>query len=482
MGSLLSKRLWPVYAAVLLAFIAGAAEKVPLVMPGGQTLRCDVLKFTANDVTLKADGKEQTIPLAVLTPQEVLRCYTEAGDMNNAELRLHMGKYCLNKELFDRADDEVKAAMRLDPKMKTKSEELLQKIATARGVSKVAALPEKKKAEEPPKPPAEVPPPPKKEKKPGSNIQVMEIGEDGLPEEFAKKFEREDVPARSDADMKKFLDKRLAELKDMNPNWRLIETKHFYCFSNIPEAKHQQVSLWNEELYKLQCQIMNHRDGVDKLWNNKCPIYYFENRGQFQRFARDIDKSPGAAYSGGYFSPHGRDVHICIPFYTTEMGEKKADYAARSTLYHEGTHAFLQLTGEDVKLSRWLHEGMAQFMEFWLENIPNGDPSPPKNPIRADHVQFFSQKKTFETWSEMAQRPTFGGDSEGYAYAWSKLEFLYRNFDNQRLPQMIRMIKSGKTEEEAMTAAFGHSPKELEAAYGNWMRETSRQGFKFENR
>jgi hypothetical protein len=39
--------------------------------------------------------------------------------------------------------------------------------------------------------------------------------------------------SRSETEMRAFLDKRLGELKTIGGTWRLVETKHFFCFSNI---------------------------------------------------------------------------------------------------------------------------------------------------------------------------------------------------------------------------------------------------------
>ena len=94
--------------------------------------------------------------------------------------------------------------------------------------------------------------------------------------------------------MKAFLDKRIKELDDeIGGTWRMIETKHFYCFANIKEDIHKRIAVdWNEKtFYDLVSGVLKHKEG-DKLWNNKCPIYYFEKFSQFQKFAAVIDHQP----------------------------------------------------------------------------------------------------------------------------------------------------------------------------------------------
>lgn len=299
--------------------------------------------------------------------------------------------------------------------------------------------------------------------------------------DFAANINKEIVPARTDAQMKEFLDKRLEELNSsIGGTWRMIETKHFYCFSNIPEAKHRMIAnVWNEtDFYATLARVLMHKEG-DKLWNNKCPTYYFDKYGQFQKFAAVIDKNPGAGRSGGYFSSRGRDVHICIPFYSERKHGVDLDTQAHNTVIHEGTHAFLQLTGEDVRLSRWLQEGLAQFMEFYCYKIHTNDKYDGERERRISLLKRDITADTVPTWSEMKERPAGGTDIAGYAYAWSKLEFLYNNSNKTNLPGMIKKIKSGMSEDEAMASQFGQPVSKLESVYLNWMKSMCKQNFKF---
>lgn len=457
-------------------------EKVTLHLPGGKFLRCDILKITKTDVLVKPEGeKEQSLPFGLITPQEVRDCYKLVMEPKNAALRFAMGSYFAKKELYAEAKIELTEAAHLDGSLKDKAEEVLKKLPNPSAPSTVKTATEPKKPDDKPVATAEKtdkskPVPPK-----SNDTKSMSEGtgdSEKADEDFRKKFMHRDVPARTEAQMKEFLDKRLEDLlAKVGGKWRLIETKHFYCFSNIAEDKHKMISQqWNEVLYDLLCRVLNHKEG-DKLWNNKMPIYYFDTFRQFQKFAVEIDKSPGAAYSGGYFASQGRDVHICIPFNSERYkNSPRMDEEAHGTLFHEGTHAFLQLSGEDVELSRWLHEGMAQFIEFWYESD--------KNPSKKERMGYLRDelsrnKGNLPTWEEMADRPRSGMDGVGYCCAYARLEFLYRNFDNQRLPQFIHLIKTGKPEKEALESVFKFSEEKLEDVYKTWAKEQLKRNFKF---
>ncbi len=113
-----------------------------------------------------------------------------------------------------------------------------------------------------------------------------------------------------------------------------------------------------------------------------------------------------------------------------------------------------------MKLNRWLHEGLAQFIEFWFDSKNN-----PERGQRTDFLNRDIRAGDVPSWTSMKERPMGGGDLEGYAWAWLKFEYLYRNFDNQRIPKMIKAIKSGANEEEAIEKTFGKTMDQLETDY-----------------
>jgi len=465
-------RFVPAFLCVLaIASSSYAAEKVTVKLPNGVATPCDVVKVTPSGAVLKAAGKEVTVPLDKMSAEEVVACHKAVADAAPAQSRFDMGNYFMKKQQWDQAEEDLKAAVKLDAGLKDKADPLLQAITVVKelnggnkggnGAGFIVIGPDGKT--------------------PGMKKEEGSSGNEDDEEDFAKRFMKREVPARTAAEMKTFLDERLAELKKVigNGEWRMIETQHYYCFYNGTPEKHKQIAGWNEFLYARLCEVLKHKEG-EKLWNNKMPIYYFTKYGDFQRFAAEVDKSPGAAYSGGYFSSRGREVHICIPFMTERLNsEKAADRMARSTLHHEGTHAFLQLTGEDVQLNRWLHEGMAQFIEFLYDGLedPNGRGNSPERKQRADYLGTAVKKGGIPTWEAMRNRPMGGQDIEGYAFAWSRFEFLYRSFPKDAIPKMVRAIKAGKSEEDAMKEAFGQPIAKLEAVYGTWLKDKTKGGY-----
>jgi hypothetical protein len=463
-----------------------AADQTGVLMKDGHLVMGDVVSVNKDALKLKVDGKEQEFPLDKVDPKSVLECAKQKPDMFNVHWHFDMGSYFLKNKLYKPAEDELTAALRIDASLKAEIDPLIEQAQKGQGAKTAVAA-----AKDPPplkdaKETKEATPAAKKDepkKEPDDASPGDKSPGDKGAEDFAAKFRQMTIPPRSPAEMKDFLEKRKKDLDDqIGGTWRMIETPHFYCFSNIKEDVHKRIATdWNEHIfYDRVSRMLMHKEG-DKLWNNKCPIYYFEKFEQFQKFAAVLDHAPGAGNSGGYFMAEGREVHVCIPFDVQKAGsQQEAEHHARDTVVHEGTHAFLQLTGEDVPLSRWLHEGLAQFMEFWVEKETTEHNQYGKD--RRERAQSMSRlvRTDILSWEETRQRPMGGMDLVGYSYAWSKMEFLYRNFDKQAIPKMIRLIKSGKSEDEAITGAFGIAPDKLEPMYVKWLKEQSKNGFKFD--
>ena len=228
-----------------------AAEKVTVKLPNGVATACDVVKVSPTGAVLKAAGKEMTLPLEKMSPEEVVACHKAVADAAPAQSRFEMGNYFMKKQQWEQAEEDLNAAVKLDAALKEKADPLLKAITVVKeinggkggnGAGVVVVGPDGKT--------------PAMKKPEGSS-------EEGEEEDFAKRFMKRDVPARSPAEMKQFLDERLAELKKViaGGEWRMIETQHFYCFYNGTPEKHKQISGWNEFLYGRLCEVLKHKEG-----------------------------------------------------------------------------------------------------------------------------------------------------------------------------------------------------------------------------
>lgn len=470
-----------------LALLRGAlaADIISLATPVGTT-RGHVVRITNMEVVLRnSSGKECQVPLVLLKPRDLYLCRRQLLAPDDARSRFELGEFCLKHDMRPEAEQELQAAARLDAAgYKEKVEALLQPPAPAPPDATPATplpLTPAPQKEEPAAKAEKLAPTPRKSQQADAadeDGELVEVtGPDGKRYKIPAKFlpSKKDIKPLAPDAMKKFLADRLEQLKEVcGGEWTMDETGHFYIFSNLSAEQKGFFKQACEEVYKLLCDVLQHKDG-DPLWNNKCPMYFIAKRSQFVKFAAGIERKPGAAASGGYFNHEGRQVHIVIPLYDM-MNPKEAMRRATNTLRHETTHAFLQLSGNDVEISRWMHEGMAQFIEFWYD--------PQNNPDRHRIVGMLREYvRTGNTlgWREGQRRPLGGMDTVGYAFAWARLSFLYHAFlpDKTKLPRMIKLIKDGKTEEQAMEQVYGKPIEELERFYDVWLKEAAKTSFKF---
>lgn len=453
-----------------------AAESITLKFPGGSA-RGEVVKVTNSEVVLKnSAGKEQIIPAAMLEPKDLLHCRRQILDPKDAKGHFELGEFCLKKNLKEQAKEFLTQASTLDPAAyKLKVEDLLGAKPETPAPAEVAQKPEEKQPEK------EAPKTTDPEKKDGDGEWIEVRGPNGqifkIPANLMAN--QEEIEPKKPDEWEKFKTDRLQELKRVcGGDWKVEETAHYCLFNNLDPKDYEALKVQCEGLYGFLKEVMDYKEG-DPLWNNKCPVYFIKTRNQFLQFASQIDRAPGAANSGGYFRHRGREVHIVIPLYDWMNGKQKIE-TATSTLYHEGTHAFLQLVGKNTQLNSWLHEGMAQFIEFLCMERYTGSNNLGDRNRAVGILRQSVRDGDVISWYEGRQRPMGGGDHPGYAFAWSRFHFLYTCFrSNPRaLPTMINAIKDGKSEEDAMKAAFGKSYDELEQGYRVWMEQSSKNNFK----
>ena len=189
-----------------------------------------------------------------------------------------------------------------------------------------------------------------------------------------------------------------------------IVTRHFVVeFSVSPRVGVLYARLC-EKAYKRFSDIFQ-VPPTETVWEGACHVYLFEKQEQFARFASG-HHGVGAALSGGYAVPRKRDPLIVL------YRRGRTDVALQQTLIHEMTHVFLQLFHREVHLNTWLHEGFAQYFEFL--HHPSQSRRSASRRLAKRLVRSGKARPLEEFWVAVFP-PT---DSEGYAQAWSLVDFM----------------------------------------------------------
>lgn len=472
----------PVFAAAGTSSnaVSDAAHRRVTISIEGVRVTGIVQRMTKAQVFLKVGEKERVYPLFALKSIDLYKCRRVLADPRSAADHFELAKFCVKKKMSDLAEREAAIVKRLDAAGYGEKLKVLwgggAPVATVKKAAEPKVAPKKpKEPEAKPDKHAEG----RDDKKPSVPRQGGEGGAvikitlpDGrvieVPAAFAPSQQEAKPP--TPAEIEKFKKQRMVDLKSTirgGAPWKMTETKHYRVWSDLPPAKHRIVVGWVENLFTTLSRVMNYKEG-DPLWYDKCDVYFFAKYRQFQNFAVSIDR--GMPNSGGYFTHRGRRVHIAIPFNDRFSGEMYKTRMAADTLYHEGTHAFLQLVGKDVYIHRWFHEGMAQLVEFVMD---------PKNEGRARTrkvLRALLANDNILRWRDGRERPAGGTDRVGYAFAWSRVRFLYEK-NRRGLFKMIKLLKAGKTDTQAMEEAYGEKVEKLEDEWERWLKAQLRRNF-----
>ncbi|MCX7805284.1 MAG: DUF1570 domain-containing protein [Planctomycetota bacterium] len=543
-----------IFAAAILTAIAAAVASAGEVRirVAGQTVSGEVVSVTDKAVTMKVGGREQVLNTALLDAKSLYLCKKAVAAAEDAGAAFELGKFCHSKGLKEEAEFEFSRARRLDPAGYTAKVDAFLTGADSSTAPRdnprgPATGPDGRKTE----PHADG----TKEARPATATQVLaptdkqpaslpdrpdpaagcsKCGSSGFvrcPECRASKdfwcsecekgkpeckrcrnsgcvtCDRCGAAGNADETIRKLLDIRQKQLEKMKKLQEVcgikdmitIETAHYRVYADMDHNTAHKVVGWNEHLYQMLSRLLDHKEG-DMLWNDKCDIYYFDTMQKFREFAAKVDRSAVGVASGGYFTHRGRDVHIVIPFYDMIAGESKKERRAHNTLFHEGTHAFLQLTGEAVRIMPWLHEGLAQYMEVYIDNFVycGGDPSKrhltegfQRNSVLLRDDIARNNIQSFETM--MRASMISPQDPRSYAYAWSMVTFLVK-VHPAKFTKMVKLIKEKMSKmpnphfpgddrayqvhKEAIEEAFGYDLKKIEEGWLNWLKASARNGFK----
>ena len=101
------------FSVFLLLGVTGAEQVT--VNIAGKPVRAEVLSVTDKLISLKIDGREQSLPSSLLDSDSLYLCRKAKSDPQSARDHFELGKFCLSKKLADAAEKEFDAAQRLKP-------------------------------------------------------------------------------------------------------------------------------------------------------------------------------------------------------------------------------------------------------------------------------------------------------------------------------------------------------------------------------
>jgi hypothetical protein len=233
------------------------------------------------------------------------------------------------------------------------------------------------------------------------------------------------------------------------PGTRLYETDHFLFTSNMPPQEVEPYVRYLDAMYDWMCEFYGVPAGTRVWLGDKAPIFAFVERQQFIDFERHYYRVPAQELYGLCHQNSRGDVAIaCF------RGQNPHDFG--QMLVHETSHGFIHRYKTKARLPSWVNEGMAELIGS--EMVP-----------RSDAVK----RKELVALAMLKQQRSLGGnfftaeslDAWQYGAASSLNRFLL-NADRKGYVRFIEGLKEGLDWPDALRQAYGGTPEQLVAQYG----------------
>ncbi len=426
------------------AGVASAADKVTLDKPVtvvGKKL--DKSKFAGRVISYDDDGFEirvkadetQTIEwkdLDAKTQYAVRNLTTPAKD---AEAHVELGRAMLQVEGGKEFSEKAFAtAIKLDPGLKDKVEQVKKEVADA---------------------------PPTSKKKDSDKSEDMSGSKDGKPPEEEKsmrdagpkmvggankKFwgpQTEEEQAAAVEELKQFAAKTSTTMK--KNDLRLIETTYFLFYSDLDP---QEAKNWSGLLDRMygKLGVMFAVEKKVNIWRGKGLVFVFKAANDYRKFQllmHDTDPGTSADVS------RVRDGMVHIAFYRQP---NQLEFA--HVLVHESVHGFVHRYKTPVPVPSWVNEGLAEWIstQLLIDKMPN----------RPKEVKYSAQQglRQYQGYQGMFEAEHI----EGWQYPVSEMITTYMiERDTPGYVAFIKGIKEGLSVDESMEKRYKKSRERVVA-------------------
>ena len=247
--------------------------------------------------------------------------------------------------------------------------------------------------------------------------------------------------------------KRLKAFSDqttekINNNLRLLETKYFLFYTDLPNAEARKWAHLLDKMYNRLCKLFGIEKGTN-IWYGKALILVFSQENDYRRFwPVMMDVAPGD--SAGMCYSYG-DGRVVIAFYRQPH---EMDFA--TVLVHESVHGFLHRYRSPERIVSWANEGLAEVIAYEL--VPKGTWIP---------------RKEQRAKKEMKKRGNMGGDFfsaehiDGWQYGVASGLTAYMIKQHKKgYVAFINGIKGGTPWEKSLAKNYGVPVKRLVYFYG----------------
>jgi len=236
----------------------------------------------------------------------------------------------------------------------------------------------------------------------------------------------------------------------------LVETEHFLIWTDWESRTRPALAEWCEGLYATLCALFDLAPS-EPVFLAKCPVFCWQTRGRFERFARGFD-GHDVTNAEGYTRSIERNGHVHVVLVRGGRSREAYDRFA-ATLVHEGAHAFIHRLYTPRLIPHWVNEGMA---ELTAERVLG------ERCFTAEKADLLATQYVRYNWpiEDFLSR---AGPIEVFEYplAHSVVAHL-ESLGRGRLAGLVRGLKEGQTLEAALAGHYqGMTLEQLEDGWRN---------------
>ena len=394
-----------------------APARAYLTRADGTSISGTIVRHDERQVTLRLGQREQTFAWSQFTPISAYLVRRRLVDLGSAQAHWQLGQFLLAGGEVDQARKEFAQAARLDGSYADRAAEALAGAA-----------------------PAPVPP------SAPASASGPAASQPGQPAPF--------LPAAPELVQAR---RELVELwarqtrQAIAPALHLVETPHFLIYSAWEPRGDAGLRQACEGMYAALCRQFD-IDPALNIWVGKLPVFVFWEAEHYRQFVAQVDRSGeqrgDIQHAGAYQAQDGEGFSYIV---LAARQNKKIFYA---TLVHEATHAFLARYINHTDVPAWLNEGLAETMAAELV-----EDAPQRELLVEATGQILKD--------DIDLRPLFQRvrlEALDYGAAQALVRYLIAR-DRRSFVRLIRLIKDGRGDEEALHEAYGLSRAELLRAW-----------------
>jgi hypothetical protein len=233
---------------------------------------------------------------------------------------------------------------------------------------------------------------------------------------------------------------------------REIETPHFTIYTDWPASQDGFLRQRFEESYLAVARFFE-RTPQETVFVGKLPAYVFQKKADFVKFADHMDEMDASNNGGYYFSDKSNGLgHLVLYDPRREGDAQRLRWSYVVT--HELTHGFVHRHRTNVRVPKWLNEGMAEVVAS--RQYPGGQ-SGSSDALKKTAAEIPSLAELFEAEKGFLDR-------KYYPVCRGMVELLI-NRDRAAFWPFVGAVKDGTEPEEALRTHYKMGYAELEAAW-----------------